>query len=43
MEYLFIILQVIILDGILSIDNMAALAGIANTLPKNQQKRAFTY
>lgn len=43
MEYLFIILQVIILDGILSIDNMAALAGIASTLPKNQQKRALTY
>ena len=33
MEIIFIIIQIIILDGILSIDNAAALAGIANTLP----------
>lgn len=33
MENIFILIQIIILDGILSIDNAAALAGIANTLP----------
>ena len=34
MENFLVIIQIIILDGILSIDNAAALAGIANTLPK---------
>lgn len=33
MEFLFIILQIILLDGILSIDNAAALAAISNKLP----------
>lgn len=33
MDIFFIILQVIILDGILSIDNAAALAALANQLP----------
>jgi tellurite resistance protein TerC len=40
-ETLFIILQVIILDGILSIDNAAALAAIASKLPKHQQQNAL--
>lgn len=35
-EFIFIILQVIILDGILSIDNAAALAAIAKKLPTSQ-------
>lgn len=33
---LFIVIQVIILDSILSVDNAIALAAIAETLPKNQ-------
>jgi tellurite resistance protein TerC len=37
MENILIIIQVIILDGILSIDNAAALAALAKTLPKKQQ------
>lgn len=41
MEILIIVIQVIILDGILSIDNSAALAGIAATLPKRQQGSAL--
>lgn len=36
MELLFIIIQVIILDGILSIDNAAALAALANKLPEKR-------
>lgn len=36
MDILLILLQVIILDGILSIDNAAALAAIASTLSKKQ-------
>jgi tellurite resistance protein TerC len=36
MDILFIILQVIILDGILSIDNAAALGAIAGQLPDNK-------
>jgi tellurite resistance protein TerC len=35
-EFLFIILQVIILDGILSIDNAAALGAISSSLPDNK-------
>lgn len=41
MEILFIIIQVILLDGILSIDNAAAIAAIASTLPKKQQSIAL--
>lgn len=41
MELFFILLQVIILDGILSIDNAAALAALAITLPKRQQVSAL--
>lgn len=36
MEILFIIIQIIILDGILSIDNAAALAAIASKLPRRK-------
>jgi tellurite resistance protein TerC len=41
MDIALIIIQVILLDGILSIDNAAALAGIAATLPKEQQPKAL--
>lgn len=41
MDILIIVIQVIILDGILSIDNSAALAAIASTLPKQQQNKAL--
>lgn len=41
MENVLIIIQVIILDGILSIDNAAALAVLANTLPKEQRSKAL--
>ncbi len=41
MDILIIVIQVIIIDGILSIDNSAALAAIAATLPKQQQAKAL--
>lgn len=41
MEILIIVIQVIIIDGILSIDNSMALAGIAATLPPQQQHSAL--
>ena len=41
MIYLLILLQVILLDGILSIDNSAALGAIASKLPKIQQGKAL--
>jgi tellurite resistance protein TerC len=40
MDIIFILLQVILLDGILSIDNAAAIAAIASKLPKKQQAKA---
>ncbi len=40
MELLFILLQVVLLDGILSIDNAAAIGAIASKLPKDQQNKA---
>lgn len=36
-EFLFVIIQVMIIDGILSIDNAAALAGIVVSLPKTKE------
>lgn len=38
---LLVILQVIILDGILSIDNIAALSALAFTLPRKQRSKAL--
>jgi tellurite resistance protein TerC len=43
MEMFFIILQVIILDGILSIDNAAALAALANQLPEKKESPLPTW
>lgn len=42
-DIFFIILQVILLDGILSIDNAAALGTIASVLPKHEQGKALKY
>lgn len=40
---LFIIINIILLEIILSIDNAAVLATMAHNLPKEQQKKALTY
>lgn len=40
-EVFFLLLQIILIDGLLSIDNAAALAAIASTLPKHQQNKAL--
>jgi tellurite resistance protein TerC len=41
MDILIIVIQVIIIDSILSVDNSVALAAIASTLPKKQQNKAL--
>lgn len=41
--FLIIILNLILLEVILSIDNAAVLSTMVNDLPKNQQKKALTY
>lgn len=40
---ILIILNIVLLEIILSIDNAAVMATMVNTLPKEQQKKALTY
>ena len=40
---LLIILNLILLEVVLSIDNAAVLSTMVNELPKSQQKKALTY
>ncbi|MDX1920519.1 MAG: hypothetical protein SFU25_07300 [Candidatus Caenarcaniphilales bacterium] len=40
---IFIILNLILIEGLLSADNAAVLATMARTLPKDQQKKALRY
>jgi|DEB19_MinimDraft_3_1074340.scaffolds.fasta_scaffold66484_3 YkoY family integral membrane protein len=40
---ILIILNIVLLEVILSIDNAVVMATMVNTLPKNQQRKALTY
>jgi len=42
-SFLFIVINIIVLEIILSIDNAAVLSTMVNQLPKSQQKRALTW
>ena len=43
MEYVLIILNLILIEGLLSVDNAAALAAMVKHLPEKQQKKALKY
>lgn len=43
MSDLIVLLNIFLLEVILSVDNAAVLATMVKTLPKNQQKKALTY
>ena len=43
MTQIFIFLNIILLEIVLSVDNAAVLATMVKQLPKNQQKKSLTY